>query len=63
MQVDELCTTDRSLCNIVASLQRETAKVVQDEVSGVHGVHDFRDGLHSEGLPRRRGAAFWCTLT
>ena len=62
MQIDELCTTDRSLCNIVASVQRQTAKVVHDEAFDVHDVHDFSDALHSEGACGRREDAFRCTL-
>ena len=62
MQIDELCTTDRSLCNIVASIQRQTAKVVHDEAWAVHDVHDFSDALHAEGACGGREAAFRCTL-
>jgi hypothetical protein len=56
MQTDELCTTDRSLCNIVAFIQRQTAKVVHDDDRVVQSVHVFKDGLHAEGLPRGREA-------
>ena len=62
MLIDELCTTDRSLCNIVAFAQGQTAKVVHGDILYVHRVHDFSDAMHTEGARNGREAAFRCTL-
>ena len=61
MQIDELCTTVRSLCNIVAFIQVGIAKLVQDETSEVQTVHNFDDAMHGEPLRYAWQGALPCT--
>jgi hypothetical protein len=63
VQIDELCTTARALCNIVASIAVQTAADLQHGTSVVQIVHNFDDGLHAKGLQRGRETALRCTMT
>ena len=62
MQTDKLCTTARSLCNIVAFIRPETAADVHDETPAVHDIHVFNDALHAEALQSGREGGLRCTL-
>jgi hypothetical protein len=61
--IDELCTTNRALCNIVALIERQTAADVHGDLSTVHRVHVFDVALHAKGAPRGREAALQCRVT
>jgi hypothetical protein len=62
VQIDELCTTARALCNIVALIERQTAADLQHDQCRVQIVHVFNDALHAEGLRPCLSDALRCML-